>query len=351
MRPAPFPVAASVAAPRRAAPGRRFVARLGVVVLLAAALAGVGACTWGSNWPGPGGVSLPQPPRKPRHPPPPPNPNAPRLEVRENHFDNGNLRTHWQVLIEPDGRTVRHGPLKRYHPNGRLAVVGFYRNGRATGVWRWYDERGNLMRKAVPQQGYDEILVGRNLEDPRTVYRDAKGHKVAAGLRKRGQPHGEWTYFYPNGSVRAQGHYLDGLPDGRWVFYFRSGQVERREDYKLGVPDGTVMRGWPNGQEKLMGRVEQGVRVGLWRTWYENGQRESEGEFHEDRQDGRWRYWDPQGRVVRRVRFRAGTVIEEIPPPPARIEVPFTFNEPKLLPFRPRLYTDKGRQMELDVPN
>lgn len=354
MRPAAPPAApaaasvAPVAARRRAMPGRRLAARLGVVLLLAAVLAGPGACTWGNNWPGPGGVSLPQPPRKPRHPPPPPNPNAPRLEVRENRFDNGALRTHWQVLIEPDGRTVRHGPLRRYHPNGRLAVVGQYRNGRASGVWRWYDERGNLLRKAVPQQGYDEILVGRNLADPRTVYRDAKGRKVAAGLRKHDKPHGEWTYYFPGGAVRAQGRYLDGLPDGRWVFYFRTGQVQRREDYKLGVPDGTVMRGWPNGQEQLVGQVEQGVRVGLWRTWYENGQTESAGEFHEDRQDGEWRYWDEQGHLVRHVRFRAGAVAAELPLPQPRTAVPRTFNEPELLPFRPRIYSGKGNEIRLE---
>jgi len=272
----------------------------------------------------------------------------PRIEVRQNFYPDGTLRTQWQVRVGPHGEAVRHGRLLSYHPNGRLALRGVYRDGRPSGVWSWYDERGHLLRSAAPQGDYDEILTGRNLENPNTVYRDLHGRKVAEGLRKYDKPHGLWTYYHPDGSVSARGRFINGLPDGRWVMYFASGMVRRLDDYKLGVPDGEVMRGWPNGQERLEGRTEQGLRVGHWRTWYQDGQIESEGDYREDRRDGEWRFWDATGKLVRHLRYAAGRIVAELPLPTPRVGPPPVVPEPQLLPFRPRIYDESGTQIKLE---
>lgn len=280
--------------------------------------------------------------RRKREPPPlPPN-------VRQNFYDNGALRTRWQVRIDAQGEEVRHGRLLRYHRNGRLALHASYRDGRPTGVWRWYDEDGRLLRSAVPQGDYEEVITGRELDNPNSVYRDLKGRKIAEGLRKYDQPHGEWTYYYPDGSVRARGRFVNGLPDGRWTVFYASGQVQRQDDYKLGVPDGTVMRGYRNGQEQLRGQVEQGLRVGRWRTWYANGQLESEGAFREDKREGEWRFWDKRGRLLRHVRYARGAIVAELPLPRPEARPAPVIPEPRLLPFRPRLYDDSGAEIRLE---
>ena len=320
------------------------LARLLVAATLPWLLAG---CTWPltPHYPAPAPARDAIPLQHPQ--PPPPDPNAPRLEVRENTYDDGALRTRWQVRISPDGQVVRHGGLLRYHPGGKLALRGQYREGRPSGVWSWYDERGDLLRTAVPQEGYDEVLSGRELENPNTVYRDAQGRKVAEGLRKHDLPHGLWRYYYTDGALRAQGDYLNGLPDGRWHFYFHTGQVERVEDYRIGVPHGTVERGWPNGQERLEGHVEQGLRVGRWRTWHANGQVESDGTFREDLREGDWRYWDREGVLVRHLRYGAGQVLAELPLPTPRLGPPPLIVQPGLLPFRPRIYDEGGAEIRL----
>ena len=273
-----------------------------------------------------------------------------RLEVRENFFADGGLRTRWQVRVAgTDGEAVRHGRLLRFHPNGQLALRGVYRDGRPSGVWSWYDEHGHLLRSTVPQGDYDEIVAGRDLENPNTVYYDTRGRKLAEGLRKYEKPHGPWTYYHPGGAVAAQGRFVNGLPDGRWVYTFRTGQIEREEGYKLGVPDGPLMRGWPNGQEQLEGRVEQGLRVGRWRTWHENGQLESEGDYREDRREGEWRFWDALGTLVHRLRYADGEIAEELPLPAPRLRPPPIVPDPQLLPFRPRIYDESGAEIKLEV--
>lgn len=268
-----------------------------------------------------------------------------RVEERHNTYPDGTLRTRWQVRIGPDGHVVRDGTLVRYHPNGKLALVGAYRNGHPSGVWHWFDAQGEPMRAAVPQPGYEEILSGRDLENPDTVYRDLQGRKVAEGVLKYDQPVGPWRYYYPDGALRARGRFVRGLPDGRWVVYFNSGMVQREDTYQLGVPDGPVRRGWPDGSDRLQGRISQGLRVGRWRTWYANGQIESDGDYREDRRQGDWRFWNDQGRLLRHVRYSAGHIVAELPLPKPRVGPPPVIPEPRLLPFRPRVYDRSGKQI------
>lgn len=271
-----------------------------------------------------------------------------RVEQRQNTYPDGTVRTRWHVRIGPDGRTVRDGPLVSYHPNGNLALLGAYRDGRPSGVWHWFDLNGDLMRTAVPQPDYDEVLSGRDLENTATIYRDLQGRKEAEGVRKYGEPVGPWTYYYPDGSLHAQGRFVAGLPDGRWVVYYGSGMVKRVDTYKLGVTDGLVMQGWPDGADRLRGHMSQGLRVGHWRTWYENGQIESEGDYREDQRQGDWRFWDEQGTLLRHVRYAGGRIVAELPIPKPRVGPPPVIPEPQLLPFRPRVYNESGRQIRLN---
>ena len=321
--------------------------------LLAAALLG---CTVGDKLPAPAPYSSGPEERADKlrlsriKPPPVPDPNLPRLEERENFYPDGTLRTRWLVRVGPGPLEVRHGGLLRYHATGKISLRGFYRDGQPSGVWSWFDEQGRLLRSAAPQGDYDEILTGRDLANPNTIYRDPQGRKIAEGLRKYDKPHGAWSYYHPDGSLSSQGHFVNGLPDGRWVFYHPSGLVERQEDYKLGVPDGAVMRGWPTGQEQLRGRVDQGLRVGRWRTWYRDGQIESDGTFREDRREGDWRFWDEQGQLVRHARYAAGRVAQELPLPRPRVGAPPIIPEPQLLPFRPRVYDEDGAEIKLKSP-
>jgi antitoxin component YwqK of YwqJK toxin-antitoxin module len=58
-----------------------------------------------------------------------------------NYYENGNYRevgTYEQNRVE--------GPIKKYHPNGVLQAEGTYKDWRIRiGVWKYYDEEGQLL--------------------------------------------------------------------------------------------------------------------------------------------------------------------------------------------------------------
>jgi antitoxin component YwqK of YwqJK toxin-antitoxin module len=273
------------------------------------------------------------------------------LETRRNHDAQGRLLAEWHVRRNEEGEVVQHGRLLRYHPSGRVALRGWYRNGYPVGIWRWYDEEGALLREVYQEGSYELVLKGQELDNPNTVYRTPRGAKLAEGLRKFERAHGLWRYYYPNGMLKAEGRFVNGIPDGRWTFQHPNGLLSRIEEYELGIPHGRIMRGYPNGQEQLEGGMSQGLREGPWRTWYEDGQPESEGPYRADRREGVWRFWQGDGTLTAMTRYANGEAVEQLPlPETKRAARPPIIDRPEALPFRPRIYDESGAEIRLSDP-
>ena len=101
------------------------------------------------------------------------------------------------------------GRFARHHPNGQLAVSGYYRNGKEVGEWSWWYEDGTQQLRL----SYDD---------------DGENHGVATSWDKQGHlrwereyvhgvPTGSWKEYWPGGT-KAELTFLDGRPDGlhRW---------------------------------------------------------------------------------------------------------------------------------------
>lgn len=304
--------------------------RFSLVLLLAALLAGQ-ALLW---------APAAEAARRKKGPPPL---TYPRTEWRTTQYDNGTLQTEWQVYLKSaQDEPVRNGIFRRYHPNGRPALLGYYRGNEPAGVWSWLDERGNLLRQTRQRTDYDDEIKGEEARSPLSIYRTPAGQPLAEGQMKADAPHGHWLFYYPEGTPKAEGSFLTGAADGQWNYYHPDGQIERQMRFTLGVPNGPYRSGYPNGQERERGQYDQGVRTGLWRAWYPDGQLREEGEYAQDRRVGEWRTWDAQGRLVRHTRYQDGAVAAELPlPQPAPVKVP-VIPEDARLPFQPRLYDENG---------
>ena len=267
-----------------------------------------------------------------------------RSEWRANRFADGKPLTEWEVSIATTGEVVRWGVYRRYHPNGRLAVLGAYRDNRPAGEWLWLDETGQVMRKARQQAAYEDDLASDPLANPRSQFRNTAGQVVSEGQLKHDKPHGLWLYFYDNGSPRAQGRYLTGLPDGTWSYFYPDGQVEKQIAFALGVPNGPYRLTYPGGQEQERGQYDAGVRSGTWQIFHPNGQKREEGAYWEDRREGEWKTFDETGRLTVRTRYAQGAVKDtvQVPPPPGFPE-PLVSDRDAVTP--PRLLDREGRTL------
>jgi antitoxin component YwqK of YwqJK toxin-antitoxin module len=245
------------------------------------------------------------------------------------------------VRAGEQGELERHGIFIGYHPNGRIAVHGYYRQDAPAGVWTWYDPDGNPIRRIARSPHIEEPLDPGEILDPETRFRDPTGVVQAKGQLKFDKPHGEWTYFHEDGNPKAIGSFVTGIPHGRWLYLFPNGQMQRIEHYRLGILDGDYRRGYDNGQEAEQGRLDQGLKEGVWRTWHENGQLQSVGRYVQDLREGEWRYYDEAGRPLRRERYRRDQLAQVLPPLPEELA-----REPRVYtprdPLPPTIYDQGG---------
>ncbi len=154
---------------------------------------------------------------------------------------------------EKDGRIVFHGPVWRFHKNGRLlakehfvhgeldgerwffyesgrpASAGPMRSGERTGVWRSWDEEGHL----TAEDGYTDGGVDRDVYYP-------SGKKRASGMLRDGAKVGFWELYYEDGGKKRCdfGEGLFALPDDDGCRTIAD-EVEPR-GFARPVPKGTV---------------------------------------------------------------------------------------------------------------
>jgi len=214
---------------------------------------------------------------------------------------------------------------------------------------------GTSLRVTVGDNGRERacILPDGTHHGPYAEF-DAKGTRIAAGIKRRGKAVGSWTWYYENGSVMRQGSYIDGVPDGLWVEFHPSGPIRQRGRYRSGVKVGyweelgvdgdrevtsmwtdgegtgqsTTFHGdgvrasfgaldqgrrvevweerWPDGSRASRGRFINGLEDGEFTTWHETGARASNGHYQRGVKIGEWTEWHDNGETAARGRLDAG---------------------------------------------
>jgi antitoxin component YwqK of YwqJK toxin-antitoxin module len=87
------------------------------------------------------------------------------------------------------------------------------------------------------------------------------------------------AFFYPDGSLRMEGEYMEGLKHGRWISFYNNGNTWSEGFYELGVNHGKTT------------------------TWHENGQKYYEGYYNEGKRSGVWIFWDESGELLKEINY------------------------------------------------
>ncbi|UKN00901.1 hypothetical protein K6119_14290 [Paracrocinitomix mangrovi] len=70
------------------------------------------------------------------------NENGNREGLWVSYYDNG---TKWSESYYSDG--IKEGHSLTFFPNGKVRYVGEYKADKKTGLWKFYDEEGNLSKE------------------------------------------------------------------------------------------------------------------------------------------------------------------------------------------------------------
>jgi len=145
---------------------------------------------------------------------------------------------HWQ-LRDDAGNLLVAGQYDRdlpegwwtiYHANGRKAVQGKVLHGAKVGLWRVWDEKGQLTSeaqyRAAPLPAEPPARRGQLslLPNPQPVPAFNHTHQ---SIR-----HGPVRTWYASGQLKFEGAYKDDRRDGLWTFYDEQARVVEKRKYE-----------------------------------------------------------------------------------------------------------------------
>ncbi len=93
------------------------------------------------------------------------------------------------------------------------------------------------------------------------------------------QNHGPSTVYYPDGTFKWAGNYVDGLLEGRAYEYYPSGKVRFEFNYSKDELNGTVLEYFENGAIKAQYPYMENLLHGVQTTYYSSGNLADESEY------------------------------------------------------------------------
>lgn len=214
-------------------------------------------------------------------------------------------------LKQESAEEVARLDLRRdYFPTGKVKVEATYRNGVPEGIRREFDENGTVVRSFIFRNG---IIAGEGIINPdglrqglwKEYYPD--GTLKSQGNYVNGNKTGDWEFFYPKGELEQKGSYNDqGKPVGKWVWFYSSGKILREENYRNGLKDGLMTEYSPEGIVIAQGDYIDSFEDGFWT--FENGFYREEGELIEGMRQGNWKHFYENNALA----FE-GSFVEDLP--------------------------------------
>lgn len=210
-----------------------------------------------------------------------------------------------EQVVESDMKPliVQH----EYYPNGKVKREASFRDGKREGVWREFDEQGNVLNSQTYQKG---VLVGQGIVDTdgkrRGLFKEfyPDNSLRAEGVFVDGLRSGEWKFYYHNGQIQEIGSYQEGQPDGIWTWYYDNGQKQIEEQFFKGTPNGSYKEYDSRGNIIVTGTYFDGMKNGKWTE--EIGDMRTQGEYRNDKQVGEWVSYYDNDKLAFKGTFNAG---------------------------------------------
>jgi antitoxin component YwqK of YwqJK toxin-antitoxin module len=170
---------------------------------------------------------------------------------------SGNLEI---ISVLKKDTSVRDGMSALLSPEGDTIEKTFYKNGSIDGTRTLYHENGMII--AIEHYGANTYQ-------------------------------GPFESYFPDGSPKVKGQYLDGQMDGAWTYYYAE----------------------PKGHVKEVVTFKGNTENGPFTEFFPNGQKAAEGTYKDEFEDGEIKIYDTTGKLSR-------IIVYEDKKPVKRMDVP-----------------------------
>ena len=197
-----------------------------------------------------------------------------------------------------------------YSETGKVISSGGYQEGKKHGTHRNYDADGNVVSGVIYDFGVRvaEGLVDKNgsFEGEWKLYYST-GEIRAEGEYKDGKKIKQWRFYHRDGSIEQKGKYVKGKPHGEWKWYYSNGAIHREELYRKGKEDGLSIEYGIDGEIITKGEYISGYKEGEW--FYKVGDHTEKGSYSDGEKNGPWLHIYDNGKTNFKGEFSNGLAI------------------------------------------
>lgn len=178
--------------------------------------------------------------------------------------DNGKKTDYYYDEVVKAEYTLLNGKLngqgKTYHLNGKIHLTGNYTNGEKNGLFKEYDDNGNLETEY-------SMLNGELNGEMKTYYSNGKLKK--SGNYLKGEEHGNFVEYDEYGNKLAEYVMLNGKKNGVFKFYEKNGKINVSTTFKDDINNGQEISYFYDDETgelhlKQIGEYLNGERNGTW---------------------------------------------------------------------------------------
>ena len=213
-------------------------------------------------------------------------------------------------------------------------VVGQYKAGKKTGLWKFYSEEGKLestepfvndeINGLEQLYGEDnkinrEIMYRHDERNGNSTYTDSDGGllytiryedgslKAFSYLGKDGKPvpeikaeHGKLmlSSFFQNGLPSRECQYIDGKLNGADIIYYANGKLRSRDSLEYGIYQGESREYYPNGKQSKIYIYENNHPHGRCFEYNDKGILTREINYYNGNRHGETKYFSDNGTLL-----------------------------------------------------
>jgi len=210
-----------------------------------------------------------------------------------------NEKTRETIEIQYSEPVLPDFDFVRFYKNGGLEQAGNLKNGKPEGIWKFYSEKGTLVREA-------------NFEDGELSGEERQFHNFSEKISERcqyknGKEHGEQLSYFNDGSIQSKCFYQNGVRQGEEITYLPSGDWQRKALYQDGKLHGDYISRDLQGDTLLAARFQydalHGEAIEYSRSKGSKGYEKSMGKYENGFKTGEWSVFDCTGKLKKKCVF------------------------------------------------
>lgn len=208
--------------------------------------------------------------------------------------------TYTQNSADSQGR--KQGQWSKFWPNGKMRYMGQFKDDKALGEFKHYDEDGHLV--SIQHHAGDGKVS-------RAQHFHPNGKVMATGKYVAQVKDSTWNYFDTEGRLRKVERYANGQLHGGQEAYYSNGQMAELDNYQKGILHGEHKSWFDTGKLKSTSEIVQGEPEGKMTFYYVSGKKEIEGQMVNGDRDGAWFYYNTDGSIQLQMLYSRGEVVKE----------------------------------------